>query len=243
MLTLKEFRSQVDLSRMAICEAVYARHHGHIQVKKKPTALRNLARIIDATLALANRTGFQAMTLRDLSRHSGLSMGALYAYIGSKEELVRLIQEYGRDLTARVLCECLEGIEDPEQRFRTAIRAWVYLTDALQDWFFFSFMEARHLGKEQMEAALQGDLRTEEVFRDIILDGQARGLFEAVNPELTAAGINALLQDWYLKRWKYRRLQMTAEAYADHVIGMVEPSLRKSGTAVSASPSAATSTE
>ncbi len=220
MHTLEDFKTQVDLSRKAICEDLYASCRDQIQVKKKPTALRNLERIIDSTLELANRTGFQAMTLRDLSRHSGLSMGALYSYIGSKEELVRLIQEHGRHLSARVIYDCLEGVEGPAARMAAAIRAYVYLTHILQDWFYFSFMEARHLGREQMEAALQGDLRTEATFAGIISDGQRAGLFADVDPHLTAAAINAMLQDWYLKRWKYRRLEVTPDQYADHLINM-----------------------
>ena len=39
--------------------------------------------------------GFQAMTLRSLSRESGLSMGALYNYFSSKEDLLKIIHSYG----------------------------------------------------------------------------------------------------------------------------------------------------
>ncbi len=216
--TIKAFQQRVDLSRQAICREIYARHRDRIRVKKEVTAVRNLSRIIDATLRLANEKGFQAMTLRDLSRNTGISMGALYTYIGSKDDLVWLIQSHGRLLSQRVMQASLEAVSGAVPRLCAAIRAHVYLTEILQPWFYFSFMESRHLGRREIEAAIQSELASERIFADIVATGQDEGLFRAVEPSLAAASIKALMQDWYLKRWKYSQRTVTAEAFAGHLI-------------------------
>ena len=45
---------------------------------------------------------------------------------------------------------------------------------------------------------------------------------EAAATLLVAAAIKPLVQDWYLKRWKYRRRKIAVEAYADFVIAMID---------------------
>lgn len=220
--TLETFRELVDLSRQAICREIFQRNTERIKVKKERTAVHNLSRIIDATLTLANRKGFQATTLRDLGRQAGMSLGALYSYIGSKDELAALILRHGQLLTDRVMRHTLSGVTDPGERLATAVRTHVYLTEVLQPWFYFSYMESRNLGRAELESALQGELATESIIAEILRDGQRTGQFQGGDPDFDAASVKALLQDWYLKRWKYSRRQITADTYADHVIQLME---------------------
>jgi hypothetical protein len=37
--------------------------------------------------------------------------------------------------------------------------------------------------------------------------------------------IKAMLQDWYVKRWKYARRQISVDNYAEFVIGFIESAL------------------
>ena len=86
-----------------------------IKIKKEKVAVKNLAKIFDATLKLANEKGFHAMSLRDLCRESGLSMGALYNYFSGKDELLVLIQEQGRAIITRAMESQLDGLDNPEE--------------------------------------------------------------------------------------------------------------------------------
>jgi AcrR family transcriptional regulator len=160
------------------------------------------------------------MTMRDLSQASGLSMGALYSYFSSKEELLEMVQATGRKVTGRLLAQGVEGVDDPVERLTAAVRTHVFLSEAMQPWFFFSYMEARHLGERQKELAKEGELATERLYADIIREGARRGLFVERDAHLTAALIKAMLQDWYLKRWKHAGRRVSADRYAQEVVGM-----------------------
>lgn len=100
-----EFKKLVAFSREAISRGIFEEHRGRIKVKKEKVAVKNLVKIFDATLSLSNARGFHAMSLRDLSGATGLSMGALYSYFSSKEELLDIIQAQGRRITVKVLTE------------------------------------------------------------------------------------------------------------------------------------------
>jgi AcrR family transcriptional regulator len=220
-MDLKSFEMQVTVSTTDICRQIFESRSHSIKIKKEQVAVRNLVRIFKATLKLANRKGFHAMSLRDLCAESGMSMGGLYAYFKNKEELLTLIQEQGRAIVARVMGDQLHGIEDAKQALDMAIRSHLYLSEVLQPWFFFSYMETRFFYAEEGKRAIAGELQTEAIFSGILERGVASGVFAISDPLLVAAAIKALLQDWYLKRWKYSRREISVEAYADFVISMV----------------------
>ena len=146
-------------------------------------AVKNLERIYEATLRVSNQKGFQAMTMRDLSRASGLSMGALYDYLASKEELLDMIQSTGRRLTSRILRESYAAMEDPADKLTAAIRAHLYLSEAMQPWFFFSYMEARHLGDKEKQRAKESEQRTERHVRGHHPQGQPGGRLQRSGPQ------------------------------------------------------------
>ncbi|MFW6052441.1 MAG: TetR/AcrR family transcriptional regulator [Desulfosalsimonas sp.] len=225
--TFDDFRQMALLSMEEICRDIFRENQHRIKIKKEAVAVRNLVNIFHTTLKISNERGFQTMSLRDLSRVSGLSMGALYSYFSSKDELLEMIQNQGRRITLKVLARCVNPGDSPLIQLRAAIRAHLYLTEVMQPWFYFSYMEAKNLSREQRKKAIENELVTEEIFMRILEQGSHKGELEAENPPLTAAVIKAMLQDWYLKRWKYSRRQVTVQAYADFVIGFVESVVRK----------------
>ena len=162
------------------------------------------------------------MSMRDLSKEAGLSMGALYAYFSSKEGLLEIIQRQGRAITQRILEESVEAENGSVARLRTAIRTHIYLSEIMQPWFYFSYMETKNLGKEESKKAIASELFTEQVIADILRQGQDEGVFVPRDHQLTASVIKAMLQDWYLKRWKYTKRKISVDQYARFVMDFVE---------------------
>jgi AcrR family transcriptional regulator len=192
-----------------------------IKIKKEGVAVKNLVKILNAALNLSNEKGFAAMSLRDLSAAEGLSMGALYTYFTSKEELLHMIQRQS-NVVAQVLLDQIKGIDNPRMKLRRVIQAHLYLSEVMQQWFYFAYMEAKNLAKEEQKKAIESELLTEKILIDIMKEGQEKGVFKAANIELTGAVIKAMLQDWYLKRWKYARRKVTVEKYAAFLVDLIE---------------------
>ncbi len=220
-MTLKDFETQVAVSTEAICREIFESRSSSVRIKKEKLAVKNLVKIFKATLKLANRKGFHAMSLRDLCAECGMSLGGMYAYFKNKEELLTLIQEQGRAIVARVMSDRLAGIDAPDAALEIAIRSHLYLSEVLQPWFFFSYMETRFFHVAEEKRAIAGELQTEAIFADILTRGVGSETFFITDPLLVAAAIKALLQDWYLKRWKYRRRNISVETYAAFVISMI----------------------
>jgi AcrR family transcriptional regulator len=221
-LNFNIFSQKVSLSRNDICREVYRNHRQTIKIKKEKTLSKNLMGIFDAALKISNKKGFNAMTMRDLSRESGLSMGGLYAYFKGKNDLLEMLIHTGQTTTRKVLEEHLEGVVDPVKKLRVAIRTHIFLSEVMLPWFYFSYMEARHLGTTQKQKAIKGALESEQLFAEIIEEGMNRGAFQVENSLLAASVIKAMVQDWYVKRWKYLKRRIGVEQYAGFVIECVE---------------------
>lgn len=216
------FRGELSMSKEDVIREVYRQNKERISIKKEATAVKNLTRIIESTLRLANSKGFHAMTLRDLCADSGMSMGGLYAYIRNKDDLIHLIQSHGFIITRRTLLHYTEEVQDVRDRLFAAIKAHLYLSELMRAWFYFSYMEAKSLPVEEKRDAVAIELEIEEIFLSVIEGAIEAGVYQPRNARLVASMIKALLQDWYLKRRKYRDQNVAVDDYAAFVRDVIE---------------------
>ena len=218
----QQFLETINITREDFCREVFVENRDQIRVKKEATVVKNLQKIFDAVFTISYEKGFQAMSMRDLSRESRMSMGALYAYFSSKEELLEIIQRQGRSIVKRAMEYCLDAEKDPGRRLRSVIKTHLFLSEIGRPWFYFTFMEAKNLNPKELEEVLVMEGYTEKVLWDILEEGTAAGMFKKRDHHLTASMIKAMQQDWYLKRWKYAKRKITVDQYADFVIEFVE---------------------
>jgi AcrR family transcriptional regulator len=233
-MDLASFRKQVQAARQAICQEMLAAGQGRVRVKKQATALANLDRIFRATLKIGNRKGFQAMTMRDLVRETGLSMGALYAYFAGKDALLEMMQTLHRRLVQRVLDDCRQSADDPWQGLQQLLTTHLYLSEVLQPWFFFSYMESKNLSAKHRELAVAGSRITEEMIAEALEAGQAAGVLAPRDPRLAANLIKALLQNWYLKRTAHLERGIGVDRYAEELLAVVAGYLQPAGASTTA---------
>jgi AcrR family transcriptional regulator len=217
-MSYAEFSKIVTISKKDIYQETIAENRETMRVKKEKIVVKNLEKIFGAVLKISNRKGFKAMSMRDLSRESGLSMGALYTYFSSKDELVEMLQNQRRSISERILRERVDEEQAAWGKLKAAIVTHLYLSEAMQPWYYFSFMEAKNLNKLERDKAVASDLNLEKLFEDIIVQGQAKGEFCTRNSQLMASVILAILQDWYLKRYKYAKRNILVDQYAEFVL-------------------------
>jgi AcrR family transcriptional regulator len=150
----------------------------------------------------------------------------LYSYFAGKEELLAMLQNQRRAITRRILDERIAQESNPAARLRAAILTHLYLSEAMQPWFYFSYMEAKNLSKKEQDLAVASERYTEKLIADILKQGQIQGDFILRDPQLTASVIKAMLQDWYLKRSKYAKRRISVDQYAQFVLQFVEAFIR-----------------
>ncbi len=215
--TLAQFREVSPLNESNVWVALLDRNAEHIGVKRREAALENLEKIFLATFRLANTVGFREMTLRDLCRETGLSMGGLYGYIESKDQLAQMIADMVLYIT-ELLQQWFEHIDDPLDRIECLLRANIFLAEILQPWLYFVFLESRGLQVAQREIAKTSEQNIQTHISALITGTSA---MPDTDSYLLAAHCMSLVQDWHLKRWKFRAANISADVFANSVVKLV----------------------
>src|SRR5919197_3102825 len=82
---------------------------------------RRLAKIVAHATDVFYDKGYDGASMRDLARHSGMSLSGMYYYFESKERLLYLIQKYTFTTIVERLRVRLKEEFDPERRIRAFI--------------------------------------------------------------------------------------------------------------------------
>jgi TetR/AcrR family transcriptional regulator, cholesterol catabolism regulator len=82
---------------------------------------QRLGEILEHATDVFFEKGYDAASMRDLSRASGMSLAGMYYYFESKERLLYLIQKHTFETVLTSLKQRLELVSDPEQRVRAFI--------------------------------------------------------------------------------------------------------------------------
>lgn len=82
---------------------------------------QRLGEILEHATNVFYEKGYDAASMRDLSRASGMSLAGLYYYFESKERLLYLIQKHTFETVLTELREKLELVNEPEARVRAFI--------------------------------------------------------------------------------------------------------------------------
>ena len=216
-MEFKEFTKIYGVSNQDISREVYRNNQNTRRIKKEITAVNNLEKIFNAVFYISYKKGFQAMSMRDLSQKTGMSLGSLYAYFKGKNDLLGIIQTQGWSIIKKDIEQVSKSHEAPLEKFKAVIKAHIFLSELFRPWFFFTFMEARNIA-----AVKSMEDHTQKMLTDILAAGEKQGVFKPGNHHLTASIIKAMQQEWYLKQWKYKKLKVSVDQFADHLVGMVE---------------------
>ncbi|HWF00049.1 MAG TPA: helix-turn-helix domain-containing protein [Caulobacteraceae bacterium] len=103
--------------------------------KREQTKLANRVAILDAAREVFADMGFEAATVRDIIRRTGLSVGAFYNYYRSKEEVFDALSDDGARRFRPILQAQSAQATDLESYVRAAVTAYFqFVASEQQDW-------------------------------------------------------------------------------------------------------------
>lgn len=211
--TFTQFKQVTPIEPSNLVELIVERHSKRITVKRSAVAQENLRKIFESTFRLANKVGFAHMTLRDLCRATDLSMGGLYGYIASKDDLAAMIEDVIR-FTSAAIPIWFSAQPTALDRLDSTLRGHIFISELLRPWFYFVFMESRTLSASQKTIARSSEMSFQDELSRLFVES---GLSDEGNAYLRAAHCMALIQDWYVKRWKYQQQQVSVDTFANSV--------------------------
>ena len=207
----------------SIYRALFDLHSQNIKTKKEKFAVNNLEKIFKATFKISAKIGFHEMSLRDLCRETGLSMGGIYSCIGSKDIIAIMIKDMVKLVSSEIVESALKK-DDKNDAIREIITHLIYATDILQPWFYFLYFETRSLPSHEQEDSKEIEILIVNSLEVLLKETQNNKSDDRYH--FIATMILAMIQERYLKPWKYNVPDLSIENYANETLLMAYATLK-----------------
>ncbi|WP_018923201.1 TetR/AcrR family transcriptional regulator [Salsuginibacillus kocurii] len=186
-------------------------------VKDQTLIKKRREQMVKGAVSLFKEKGFHRTTTREIAKHSGFSIGTLYEYIGSKEDVLYLVCDSVYEEVMERLEAHLDQKEAGMDYLKQAVRSLFKVVDEMQDEVLVMYQEAKSLPHEALPYVLKREeemtQRVEEVVRDCCRQG-VLDLDERVI-KLTAENIMVKGHMWSFRRWTLSK-RFTLEEYTDY---------------------------
>ncbi|WP_342542176.1 TetR/AcrR family transcriptional regulator [Paenisporosarcina sp. FSL H8-0542] len=184
-------------------------------VKDESLISKRRNQMIQGAVALFKQKGFHRTTTREIAKEAGFSIGTLYEYIRTKEDVLYLVcdsiyEKVQERLTAfPTQAGTLDGL-------KTAIRHYYLLIDEMQDEFMVMYQESKSLPKDALQYVLKKELEMVAIFEDILHACRKSGEFQLSQDAVKLAAHHIVVQGqmWSFRRWGLHR-DLTIEQFID----------------------------
>lgn len=202
------------------------------QVADEKRLLEGKERIADAAGNLFLNSGYHSTSVREIAQKAGLSVGSVFNYFTSKEEILFYIFSRNQERAEAILRDQqaeferlkAEGV-NPKELLWLAYKSYVLLVEELRRYTVLGYQEFKSLTAVERRRLLDGETRIQHFLEEIITYGVAQGVFPPGNVDVKAHCLMVLSQSWAVRHWALKRFAKAEEyllSLKAIVLGIVE---------------------
>ena len=129
-----------------------------ISAKKIDAVEAKHRQIVEGACKVFFQKGFHPTSMREIAESVGMSMGQMYHYISSKDDVLFLIHKHMQTLWHQQLTDArIDEIEDPSKKLEFALRESIGFLVENKDLIQFIYSESKYLCKEHLQVVLEMD--------------------------------------------------------------------------------------
>ncbi|HEY4600776.1 MAG TPA: TetR/AcrR family transcriptional regulator [Cerasibacillus sp.] len=192
-------------------------------VKDRQLVEKRRQQMIKAAISLFKEKGFHRTTTREIAKQSGFSIGTLYEYIRTKEDILFLVCDSIYEQVKRRLEAVIELQVPTNDTLSHVVRAYFELMDDMQDEVVVMYQEVKSLQKESRDYVLQKEREMVDMFKAMLYKYLPYKISET-DAELVANNIFVKGQMWGFRRWMLQK-QFTLETYIDRQLHYLRKAL------------------
>ena len=193
------------------------------QVKDQELVKRRRRQIADAAVQLFIDKGFHKTTTRQIARAAGFSIGSLYEYFASKEDILYMVCEAIHAEVERGVTAAMSQAKGGRDALVKIIHEYFMVCHQMSDFILLIYQETQSLPSQWQKRVLENELRITGLFvkalARIAKAGDLINLKEK-NLELAAHNIVVLGHMWTFRRW-YLAHHYSIEDYINLQTGII----------------------
>ena len=186
-----------------------------IRTYSRDKELVNLRReqIARAAALLFVKKGYDKASIREIAKGCRMSIGTLYHYVGSKDDILSLVVEFIMTLEA-LFGEYVSSYKTlpPTEALQKAIENYYRGIDDIQDMVLLAYQESKNLQQKVRERTFEQEISIIKVFEEILSRGCETGEFKVNDITLVANNIVIIGDTWAFRRWLLAK-RYTLEEY------------------------------
>jgi AcrR family transcriptional regulator len=174
--------------------------------------------IVSAASKMFLERGYEHTNTRELTEALGMSKGALYHYIGAKQDILYLVIEFASEDQQKLIGRMRDRVKGLSsiQALRESI--WMYFAnvDELQDMYNFTNHAIADLARNDRRILFDSEKSMVDYFEALLRKGTGAGALNRCDLRLVAHNIVVVANAWANRRWFLRR-HYTLEEYTREV--------------------------
>ncbi|MDQ0257382.1 AcrR family transcriptional regulator [Evansella vedderi] len=200
-------------------------------VKDQQLVRKRREQIVSAAVKLFNKKGYHGTTTREVAQASGFSIGTLYEYIGSKEDILYLVCDAVYDEVVekweRLMDTNLQGLD----RLHQVIDSYIRVVDDMQNEVLVMYQETKSLPDDALNYVLGKELKMKSMFEKELRVCMEEGLLQLTEEGLALACHNILVAGhmWTFRRWIVQK-EYDIDTYCKMQISQLFHGFRVRGT-------------
>lgn len=195
---------------------------------KNPELVRERRRhIVDSTVTLFIEHGYHKTTTRMIARAAGFSIGSLYEYVSSKEDLLYLVCKAIHEEVRDAVEEALRARSCEKEQLAEVIRQYFIVCDKMADHILLMYQVTQFLPDKWKERVLINELNITDIFIQTLDRMSGKHNFPELDEKvinLVGHNISVLGQMWAFRRWHMKK-EFTLNQYItiqiDFILGLL----------------------
>lgn len=182
-------------------------------VKDSELVEKRQNQMIKGAITLFKEKGFHRTTTREIAKESGFSIGTLYEYIRTKEDVLFLVCDSIHE-QVRERLESAIKMENPSVgHLISVVKSYFQLMDEMQEEIVIMYQEVKSLKKDSKEYVLKKEREMVNMLEYVIITCIPEKVTKK-NAELLANNIFIQGQMWGFRRWVLQK-QFTLDEYIE----------------------------
>jgi len=198
------------------------------QIKNPELVQERRRQIVDSTVKLFIEHGYHKTTTRMIAKAANFSIGSLYEYVSSKEDLLYLVCKTINSEVHKAVEEALaDETTTGRQRLAQVIRQYFLVCDRMRDHTLLMYHVPQFLPLKWKQRVLENELNITDIFIEVVEQLSGTEGFPALNEKslnLIAHNISVLGHMWAFRHW-YLKKDFTIDDYikiqTDFILGLV----------------------
>ncbi|MDM5210123.1 TetR/AcrR family transcriptional regulator [Peribacillus sp. NJ4] len=185
-------------------------------VKDERLVEKRRTQMIKGAVTLFKEKGFHRTTTREIAKAAGFSIGTLYEYIRTKEDILYLVCDFIYDEVQEKLQKEIEQSDGTLESLKLTIAYFYKVMDDMQDEVLVMYQEVKALTKDALPYVLNKELRMVGMFEKVITKCVENGELFLTEKQISLVSHNIFVQGqmWSFRRWALHK-QYTLQEYVE----------------------------